>query len=50
MPVLQIPAGEEGGPGGFQTSLKRRRRRRMRRRRRRMIMMSKRWRGRGGKL
>ena len=22
MPVLQVPAGEEGGPGGFQNLLK----------------------------
>ena len=49
MSVLQIPVGEEGGPGAFQTSLKRRSRRRMRRRRRRMMIMSGRWRGRGGK-
>ena len=53
MPVLQVPSGEEGGPGGFPNLLKRRRRRRMRRRRRRrrrMLMMGRRWRGSGGKV
>ena len=49
MPVLQVPAGEEGGLEAFQASLKSKNRRRMRRRGRRMMIMSRRWRGRGGK-
>ena len=51
MPVLQVPAGEEGGHGGFPNLLKEEKQGRVRRRRRMMMMMmmSRRWRGRGGK-
>ena len=62
VPVLQVPAGEEGEPGGFPNFLKEeekeeynegkemmmRKRRRMKRRRRRMIRRRRRWRGREG--
>ena len=41
VPVLQVPAGEEGGPGGLLNLLKERRMRRMRRRRTRMLMLRK---------
>ena len=43
MPVLQVPAGEEGEPGGFPNLLKEEVRRRIRRRRRRMMIISRRW-------
>ena len=42
VPVLQVPAGEEGGVEAFQTSKSRGRRRRMGRRRRRMMIMRRR--------
>ena len=48
MSVLQVPAVEEGGPGGFPYLLKEGEQDEMRRRRSRMMMMSRRWRGRGG--
>ena len=50
MPVLQVPAREEGGLEAFQGSLKSRDRRRLRMRGRRMMILSRRWRGRGGKV
>ena len=62
VPVLQVPAGKEGEPGGFPNFLKEeekeeyneekemmmRKRRRMMRRRRRMMRRRRRWRGREG--
>ena len=47
MPVIQVPAGEEGGQEAFQASLTSKNMRRMRRRESRMMIMSRR---RGGKV
>ena len=44
VPVLQVPAGEEGGPGGYPNLLKEEEHEKESRSR------SRRWRGRGGKV
>ena len=48
LPVLQVPVGEEGGPGGFPDLLKYGEKEEDGEVRRRMMMMRRRWRGRGG--
>ena len=48
LPVLQVPVGEEGGPGGFPHLLKYGEKEEDGEVRRRMIMRRRRWRGRGG--
>ena len=48
VPVLQVPAGEEGGPGGLPDLMKYREKKEDGEEKRKMMMTRRRWRGRGG--
>ena len=50
MPVLQVPAGEEGGPGGFPNLLKEEEQEEDEEKKGRMMMINRRWRGKRGKI